>query len=528
MIDQSETIPNSNSSKNLDADGNPIYPSTYEFEEIMLIKREGGGNIIQKSIIHLVTSFNIVEELFSPLLTGKISIRDNENFFEKFRLDGQEIINVKIKYLKDTSSNSYETLQHQFVVKDYPQFSKTGESINVQEYEMTLVSSYAYLSRLQQISFGVNTGFNTPIETIRDIFKVYLGNPKFDYPATPEFGPANGRPCVVNKFKAVITLRTPLQAIEWLRSNCYDTENSPFFIYTTLQDNSIIAKSWADIITDTNPAYYPLGGDDPYSIKPFGEAEPGTPEYLKELKTKIINLNSNIKLDKLSQAVAGGIGTAIEVIDLENRSYLEERVQPGGENQRESLGGGNFYTRDKVTFNGDVATVEMFGLPNVGSTFTYLKDEEFGFDYLRELKINGKRPEIVNSILENPRASQELCYLPVSPYGSDYKASAAVKLEFLKDSKLYKANMETETHNISTYGDPNLKAGTKIEIAIPKAVDTSKEDPGKDERLSGLYIIAVSVHSFQGGVYTNQLKIIRDGGISRYNQSSNQPDLSNT
>lgn len=88
--------------------------------------------------------------------------------------------------------------------------------------------------------------------------------------------------------------------------------------------------------------------------------------------------------------------------------------------------------------------------------------------------------------------------------------------------------MEAETHNISTYGDPNLKAGTKIEIAIPKAVDTSKEDPGKDDRLSGLYIIAVSVHTFQGGVYTNQLKIIRDGGISSYNQSSNQPDLSNT
>ena len=71
---------NSNTSKNLDADGKPLYPSVYEFEEFIMINKSGA----EKDITHLVTSFVIAEEIFSPILTAKIRIRDNENFFEEF------------------------------------------------------------------------------------------------------------------------------------------------------------------------------------------------------------------------------------------------------------------------------------------------------------------------------------------------------------------------------------------------------------------------------------------------------------
>lgn len=479
-----DDIPNSNASKNLDAKGNPLYPSTYEFEEILMINKDGEEEDIQK----IVTSLIIVEEIFSPFLTARIRIRDNENFFEEFKLDGREIINVKIKYLKNTDAENaiYEFLEHQFVVKDYPTLVKTEESINVQEYDINLVSSWAYLSRLQQISKGV-TG--DPIRIIENLFKEYLGDPKFEYRSEERL------PCKTENFKGVITLRTPLQAIDWLKTLCYDENVSPYFIYTNLKDNNnskgntIVAQSYSDILSsEGNEVYNPLEefgeGPEPYRIKPFGEENPNTPEYLKELKTKIISFASNIKLDKLSQAINGGIGGVTEVVEFADRKIF-----------------------DKLFFqpSGIIETMRQ--------TKSTAGQEDFDFGFLNKLEINGKRPEILDKISEEPRTSHDLYYLPIKPYEGDFRGTAEIKEQVIRESKAYIANMESIVHDIAVYGDPNLKAGAKIEIEVPKAVDTNEEahpEPGIDERLSGDYIIATSVHSFETGVYTNQLKIIRD------------------
>lgn len=489
-----DNVPNSNVSKNLDAEGKPLYPSTYEFEEIRMIKDVNGLRLTQ-DIQKIVTSLTIVEELFSPFLTARIRIRDNENFFEDFKLDGQEIVNVKIKYLKKTDSKeaTYEFLEHQFVVKDYPTLVKTEESINVQEYDINLVSAWAYLSRVQQISRGV-TG--NPITIIEDFFKRYLGEPKFEYRSKERM------PCQTENFKGVITLRTPLQAIEWLKTLCYDEKGSPYFIYTNLKDNAnsrgntIVAQSLSDILSDEgNEVYNPLEvfGEErvPYRIKPFGDEKPNTPEYLKELKTKIISFASNVKLDKLSQAINGGIGGVTEVVQFTKRKLFRKSV---------------------------TKTNEIVTMPQSDST---AGQEDFKLSFLNNLEINGKRPEILEKIFEEPRMSQDLFYLPIPPYfkkpegttGEDkdkFQGTAEIKEAALRKSKIYMANMESIAHDIVVYGDPNLKAGAKIEIQVPKAVDTNKTEPGIDERLSGNYIIATSVHSFETGVYTNQLKIMRD------------------
>ena len=480
-----DNVPNSNASKNLDAKGNPLYPSAYEFEEFQMINKDGDEQDIQK----IVTSFIIVEELFSPFLTARIRIRDNENFFEEFKLDGREIVNVKIKYLKKTDSenSTYEFLEHQFVVKDYPTLVKTEESINVQEYDINLVSSWAYLSRLQQISEGV-TG--NPVKIIQDLFKKYLGDPKFDYRSKER------APCEKDNFKGVITLRTPLQAIEWLKTLCYDDKSSPYFIYTNLKDNNnvtgntIVAQSYSDILSEDNEVYNPLEefgeAQVPYRIKPFGDANPNTPEYLKELKTKIISFTSNIKLDKLTQAINGGIGGVKEVVEFTDRAIFDKLLS------RES------------------GIREITIMPQDESTAG--PKEGFDFNFLNKLEINGKRPEILDKIDKEPLTSHNLLYLPIPPYGEkeNYIATAAVKEEVFNKLKLYTANMESISHDIAVYGDPNLKAGAKIEIEVPKAVDTHEKDPGIDKRLSGNYIIATAIHSFETGVYTNQLKIIRD------------------
>ena len=522
------SIPNSNASKNLDAEGKPIYPSSYVFNEILLINKEGRSKDIQK----IVTSLIIVEEIYSPLLTARIRIRDNENFFDDFKLSGQEIVKVSINYLSDAEANAKD-VEYEFVVKDYPLFDKTTESINVQEYEIDLVSSYAYLSRLQQISLGVA---GNPVDNIEEIFKTYLGNPTFEY--------KKDNPCETDDLKAVITQQTPLQAVEFLKGTCYDADYSPFFIYTTLQDSAetgtkIIARSWSNIIGKDNPVYDPLGEDVPYSLRPFEREEPGTEEYRKRLKTKIIRFKSNIKMNKLSQAVAGGIGSVTEVVDLNERTYTEERSLPKGQSPRSLLeqASPNFRrVRQEDQHNPLRSIVENldfiptiraakwvadfitpssaeFGLLNRGSETFEQTDGLFDFQYLRNLTINGKQVDkkLIETITDNPRTSREVYYIPVKPYGEEFRSSSEIKKAALKDTKLYKANMDGISHEIATYGDLNLKASAKINIEIPKAVDTNEEnEEGIDASLSGIYIIETSIHEFTSGVYTNQLKIIRE------------------
>ena len=446
----------------------------------------------EEDINHLVTSLTIAEEIFSPVLTARITIRDNENFFEDFGLDGQEIVKVRIKYLdsfEGTEQNktiTYKYLTYQFVVRDYLIFEKTTESINVQEYEINLVSPWAYLSRLQQISKSI---VGNPVDAIQGIFNRYLAGPSFDY--------QRGRhPCIVDNLKAVITKRTPLQAVEYLRGLCYDKEGSPFFIYTTfqnvpLQNGEIIARSWADIIGSGNKVY------GSYQLKPFVEEGMGTVKNLRELRSKIISLNSNIKLDKLSQAVAGGVGSVIEVVDFENRAYAEQK---------------EFYDTKRIQQN------------------TRVNSEDFNFRYLQYLDLNNggdKQKEIINNIVNDPTTSRSLRYLPNDPYPvyrpyeessggmeriGSYASPARTKATFLASAKKYFANMESTVHEIGVYGDPNLSAAKKIKIEIPKAVDTNKRVTGIDNSLSGVYVISSSVHIFENGIYTNKLRIIKDTG----------------
>ena len=483
------SIPNSNTSRNLDANGDPLYPSVYEFKKILMINKVGD----EKDITPLVTSLVIAEEIYSPVLTGKLRIRDNVNFFEDFGLDGQEIVKVEIEYLKSADEKAFETLTYQFVVKDYPLFEKTKESINVQEYEINLISAFAYLSRLQQISRGVE---GNPVNAIKEIFETYLAYPKFNYQSEGKY------PCLTDNLKAVITQRTPLQAIEYLRTLCYDKNSSPFFVYTTLQGDEIVARSWVDIIDEsTNPVYEPTSDQDSYIVKPFySEEATGTTENLKELRPKILSLSSNIKLDKLSQAVAGGIGSVTEVIDLEARSYTEVRVVPKTESLEEQNNTTSAFDENWI-LRGGAGRIEV-------------DPSEFDFSYLENLTFEDEtRPAILNNIIDDPRTSQSVYYLPIKPYPDSFISPAQIKHDVLPYVKKYKANMEASVHEIAVYGDPNLSATSKIRIKIPKAVDTNEREPGIDESLSGVYVVGVSIHTFENGVYTNRLRIIKDRNV---------------
>lgn len=482
---------NSNSSRNLTADGLNVNPSTYEFVYIKMTNRE----FETKNITSLVTSLVIVEDLYSPIVTARLEIRDNVNFFEDFKLNGQEIVEIKVRHIKNIShsNKSYTDATLTLVVKDYPSFEKTGESINVQEYSINLVSPFAYLSRLQQISRSVS---GDPITAIKNIFKRDLGYPYFD-------DEKNTYPCITS-FKGVITQRTPLQAIQWLQSKCYDLNKTPFFVYSTLKDGKIVMRSWSSIIDEKNQTY--PDRDSQYFLKPAAVSKPGTEEYFKQQSLKIISINSNIKLDKLGQAVTGGFGQTVKLIDFENRTYTEEKSKTQGVTLKDKKPLSIAEGISKIFQNGIFTSSVARSLPNRGAkTAQTLAGQDLSFQYLEKLGIDA------NKFIDDLTASTQLFYLPLSPYG-EVKSPAQVTHEALSETMYYLSNLESVSHEIVVYGNFEHCPATKIQIAVPKACNPAKNgsDELLDHSLSGTYVIGLSVHNFSNGVYTNRLKLIKD------------------
>jgi hypothetical protein len=456
-------VPSANTPKATTADGKYTIPSAYEFREFQLQNSYGDKYNIASYVIGL----DLVEELYSPTVVAKIFIRDNDNFFENARLNGQEIITFNIRKYFGTE---YEDLSATFVVKEYPDFSKTAESLNVQEYSIVAVSTYSYLSRLQQISRSVS---GNPVDLIQKIFSSDLAYPNFN-------NEVNTHPCTT-VFKGVITRRTPLQAVKWLKDKAYDENKTPFFVYSTISDPRVAIRSWTSIVDPLN-RFYP-SEDQPYRIRPYSQRQPGTQEALKEARMKILSMKSSISLDKLSAAANGGFGNTMNIIDYSNRVFQQKKFTPAE------------------------AGVELSDDGSLKGSVEDASDD--GFAFLKHLGIDTQKfTSMIN-------ASDYDLHLPIpsGESGSNARNSAEIKAEYSQSDRHYRSNLESVSHEISLYGDFKLNPAKKIRIEIPKAVDPKKLGPTEtvlDLSLSGTYVVAVSVHSFRNGVYTSRLKLIKD------------------
>jgi len=483
MSNAKDTSSFTNISTGVSADGTPLIPSSYEVDKCELTNQFGDVVDIYRNTV----SISVVSELYSPILTCKIRIRDNVNLFEDFRISGHEKLKLRIRK-KDVTVGfeGQEALILDLIVREYPDFSKTGESINVQEYDMIAVSSWSYINRMKTISRSVS---GNVLDSVKDVFKKDLGFKDDDFLEDS----ADIFKCNVN-FKGIITKQHPVNAVEFLRKKSYDTNGSPFFIYSLCNDNKIQIKSWSTIRDINNNIYPEPDGSKPYLYKPFETKKPDDPDYNDSLKQKIISISSNIKLNKLQQAEDGGFGNVLEVFDFGSKTF-SPKVHEGEKDGLE--------LRDKKVGDGSVFNKELSERIKLSNDSSDLQP----FEFLEGLH-NFKTSDVTDS-------STYQLYVPPIPYeGTNDENSATIYEKNIQKTRLFAANLEAITHNIVVYGDFLLNPGVKIKIKIPKAGDPDEsENIDKndfDESLSGKYIISVVSHNFTNGVHTSQLKLIKD------------------
>jgi hypothetical protein len=433
-------------------------PGTFYVEQMLIQNQKG----VVVDLRPLVTSFSLTEELFSPVIMFNARIRDNINFFEDFAISGQEIIHL-IVYKPNDKKTAVNKLDIKFLVKEYPNYVKTPQS-SVQEYDLVAISDFGYLSLLKRISRSVK---GNVVDNIVKIFEKDL-NVKTTIVT---------QPCT-SSFDGVLVIQSPLKAIEWLRQKAYDDSESPFFIFPRLGEPNIIITSLANLFR--KKVYKE------YNYRSHGNGTvPNTKEAYEDAITKIIDVKSNIKLDKLKQANEGAFASKTVVTDYAKKSFFE-----------------TIFNRDK---DAKLKANKLLENSPWGKTLNFIT--------------NGitSPPEQLTDIAD---ASRTYVSTNTNSNSSGNPNSSTLLSESLGRLKSYLSNIETLNHQMEVYGDFNLNPGRKIIINIPKSCNLEEykkkinpaleDDDDVDAALSGTYMVAVAVHTFSDGVYTTSAKIMKD------------------
>lgn len=428
-----------------------------------------------RDIRQLIESFTITEELFSPVITLVATIRDNVNLFEDFSIVGQEIVNLEIEKIsnnaKVNAATPIKNIKLKLAVLEYPNYEKLASSPNIQKYSMVAISDFAYLSALKKISKSVK---KEVISNIVEIFKTDL-NVKLSLPAKMP----------TSAFDGIITIQSPLNAAEWLRSKLFDSVGSPFFLYNVISEDRPRLSSWAEFV---NILPYRK-----YVYRQLLQNMPNTPEAYEEGITRIIEMQSNMKLNKLDLAKAGAFASIVNVTDFGNKTWTQQ------------------------VFNADKSKVVKSTKLSSLTDLTNATPAAYVDSLLFFSNGTTSKPTTLTAM---PNASMtNLNVNSVTNPATNLNSTSGPLLSNIANAKAFAAKMNAVTHEITVYGDLYLNPGRKIELEVPKAVNVDKYGESlpagvshsvRDERISGTYIISVATHSFVDGYYTSKLRVVSD------------------
>lgn len=445
-----------NSPRTLGASGEPLQPGSIEFVSIRILRKD-----VFEDITDIVTRIDLVQDIDSPAIVANIVVRDNRGFVEnsKIKLLGHEMLVIRIREITHSKENiKPRELTLRFVIREYKDFEVDSSGIYTKQFSIDAINSYAYLSRINKISQSVK---GDPIEQIADIFDKYMLYDKskyFDYDRELNI--------CSTPFSGVITYRTPMQAIKWLKSKAYDSQKSPFFIFSRLSNGSIVARSW-NFMADrkTNKPYRK------YSQKKASSYEPGSYESYSYEKDKIIEIVADNKNNELAKTLAGKYTLRTKTVDYSNLNYIEE---------------------DSNSFN----------LLTDDEKKTYNKSSDARNQLLETVGVDDS--ELV-SFLQNRVNPVEITFQKPYPLYSDgTKSSRDIDYEHLKTALYYNTKINFENYEIVVYGDFNLTPGMMIDLDISKT-----DSPDQKSELTGSYVIGLVIHSFANGKYVNRLGLIK-------------------
>ena len=411
-----------------------LIPSSYNLAEVVLTSSNGKT----VDITDLCAQISIRESLYAGSLQCDINIMDAANVLEKRKVVSGEVLDLLItRRLAGGESDEY---RHSFRIAEVASFAKLKPG--TQTYVFKCISEHAYMSQLKTLSKPFN---NVPGQLIQNI-------------CTDELGIDSEELSINTETKQTITgvypRMRPMYLINWLTRRSYDN-GSPFFFYETL-GQGIHFDSYENMINKKN--------HNTYLHTPSLQSTPGSEDFIKDLKNKILKLTTDLNMSKYVDCAAGAYSSTLHTIDIAQKKYAK---------------------------------------------FAY----EYGNDLM--LNKNGVLPSKLafdDRAIESHRESTNF-YVSLNTSavsgGSNYHAPNDTDM---LTANAYIENMNGTELTINIYGDFKLCVGMVIECNIMKSVIEGNERPGRDLYLSGKYLVTSIEHKFEDE-YTMQILLKKDSYI---------------
>jgi hypothetical protein len=411
-----------------------LIPSSYNLAEVVLTPSNGKT----VDITDLCAQISIRESLYAGSLQADMNILDAANVLEKLKVVSGEVLDLLItRRLAGGVSDEY---RHSFRIAEVSSFAKLKPG--TQTYVFKCISEHAYMSQLKTLSKPFN---NVPGQLIQNI-------------CTDELGIDSDELSINTETKQTITgvypRMRPMYLINWLTRRSYDN-GSPFFFYETL-GQGIHFDSYENMINKKS--------HNTYLHTPSLQSTPGSEDFIKDLKNKILKLTTNLNMSKYIDCAAGAYSSTLHTIDIAQKKYVKFAYEYG----KDLMLNKNGVLPSKLTF--DDRAIES----HRESTNFYVS--------LNTSAVSG---------------------------GSNYHAPNDTDM---LTANAYIENMDGTVLTIDIYGDFKLCVGMVIECNIIKSVDSALAERGKDKYLSGKYLVTSINHKFEDE-YIMQVLLKKDSYI---------------
>jgi hypothetical protein len=200
----------------------------YIIEEAFISRGKAAQLIDIKNSIDNV---EIYESLDKPYLTGRLFFRDDFGFFDNIRFSGTERLELTLRHPKNTSDFIFK----QFILTSAADSEKVNEFAEMFVFEF--MEEIAFLNQNMILSKSY-TG--NPVEIAKKIIADSLGVIVENVSDEP----------FQKRMKVVVPMMHPLQAAQWVLKRATTEEGLPYYMYSSLNDRTLIIKSMKDMLLE--------------------------------------------------------------------------------------------------------------------------------------------------------------------------------------------------------------------------------------------------------------------------------------
>ena len=255
----------------------------------------------------------------------------------------------------------------------------------------------------------------------------------------------------VGNMKIVYPNHTYMDTFGLLLSRAANANGSPFYLYDTLWGD-------ANLITDEK-----LVGESPVDKYVFLSEDQTSPheEEFDKNRLRIKSFNSKLGVSNYEGIKRGAFFSTVYSLDISNKTFVVQDYHIDGSSATPMDSAGRF-TLDSGFTIGDEPATEFLDSKQIFLA-TNLSGFEEGATNLHQESVN-----------------------------------------YIADRNFVGETQFAASHSIDIYGDSRVQAGKMIEIEIPPAMDPEDVTVPIDEYISGVYLVATVMHTFDKDGYYNQ------------------------